>query len=138
MKNPTPFTYKTFVHLDQTDAIGRIFFNQIFKIAYDASEAWLLHNGLPVATIVKNKDYLTPIVHAQTDISAPLTVGDEVLVRLTVERIGQTSFTLAYLIEDNKGRTVATVKTVHVTISKASGEKINLPPCLLAVLKTAV
>ncbi|MBI5415370.1 MAG: hypothetical protein HZA29_00995, partial [Candidatus Omnitrophica bacterium] len=66
---------------------------------------------------------------------APLFVGDVLEVRVTVEKVGQTSFTLTYILLNAKQEIVGTGRTVHVAVSKATQQKILLPADLRAKLE---
>jgi acyl-CoA thioesterase FadM len=71
--------------------------------------------------------YLIPLVHAEADYAKPVTVGDEIDVEMTVANIGNTSFTLDYLIMGTGGAEVGRCRTVHVTVGKSDMKKIPLP-----------
>ena len=76
-----------------------------------------------------------PIVHAESDYKAPLFVGDVIEVQVKIGRVGQTSFTLAYALLNAKQEIVGTGRTIHVTVSKATHQKIFLPADLRAKLE---
>ena len=123
------FIYKTEIHLHDTDAAGRIFFANQFKIVHDAYEALLVKFNFSFPTMLKGGRYFLPIVHAESDYKAHLTVGDKISIGIKVGHIGHTSFTFEYIIR--RGTTiVGTAKTVHVTISTKTDKKTPLPASL--------
>ena len=121
------YTLQTSVKLHDTDAAGLLFFANQFRMAHDAYEVFLGQIGFGFARIFQDGDFLLPIVHAEADYKARLQVGDKVTIRLTVEKVGDSSFVLLYDLSDADGKSVGTVRTVHVCTDKGSGEKRNLP-----------
>lgn len=121
------FIYKTKIKLHETDAAGLLFFSNQFKIVHDAYETLLKKMGFGFATLIRQKNYFLPIIHAESDYKAPLFVDDEITVQVTVENIGTTSFTFAYQIFNEKRKLVGTARTVHVTTDKKTRRKIPLP-----------
>lgn len=60
------------------------------------------------------------------DYRAPATEGDLLDVRLTVARVGRTSFHYEYEIVDQAGRTVIEAKTVQVMYDYAAGRPVEI------------
>lgn len=116
----------TFVKFHQTDAAGLIFFNNIFIIAHEAYEQMLISEGFGIGIILREKDYLLPLVHVEADYKIPLYPGDEITVQALVSHLGDTAYTLSYRILKNKA-VAALVKTVHVCMDKKSGKKMRIP-----------
>jgi len=128
-------TYKTIVHLHDTDAAGLLFFAHQFRIFHDAYEAMLDSAGYGFAVLLKEKDFFLPIVHAQSDYKAPLFVGDVIEIQVRVAHIGTTSITLDYKVFKEDQTLVGTGQTVHVTIDNTTRQKIPLPSGLLDKIK---
>lgn len=131
------FLYSHVVKFHETDAARRLFFAEQLKIAHDAYEEFLCQGGLRLGDIVAKSDYSLPIVHTEADFHAPLFVGDKITVRIEVERVGKTSFTLDYTFSKAAGQEVGTVKTVHVAVDKVSGTSRRLPAELQELLEQA-
>ena len=129
------FKYKHILKLHETDAAGILFFSHQFEIVHDAYEALLESIGFGFAVLIRKKDYFLPIVHAEADYKAPLFVGDRLIVEITVDHIGTTSFTFAYRIFNSKRKIVGTARTVHVTIRKKTHKKIPLPASMRKALQ---
>ncbi len=121
------FTYKTQIRLHDTDAAGILFFAHQFSIIHDAYEQLLEKLGFSFSTMLKERSYFLPIVHAESDYKSPLFVGDKITIRITVDTIGETSFSFLYSIHNQKNVLVGSAKTVHVTIDKKKRTKISLP-----------
>ncbi len=121
------YTYQVKIKLHDTDAAGLLFFSHQFELIHDAYEALLENIGFGFAELIKNKNYFLPIVHAESDYKLPLFVGDLIEIQVTVEKVGNTSFTFAYKLLNAKQQLVGTARTVHVTMDKATKKKIPLP-----------
>lgn len=120
------FTTKNIVRLSDTDAAGIFFYPQLFKWAQAALEDFMASKGLPISYILGDAPYFFPIVHAESDYLSPLKLGDEVVAKLRIESIGETSFTLIYTF--SKGDILAArAKIVHVAVDKATFKKRPIP-----------
>jgi 1,4-dihydroxy-2-naphthoyl-CoA hydrolase len=128
------FVWRTTVKLHDTDAAGLLFYGHQFKMAHDCYEAMLESIGFPMGWWLREADCFLPIVHAEADFMLPLFVGDQVEIRLRSEKLGNSSYTLVQDFLDSKGRTVGTVKTVHVVVNKKSGRKTTIPDKFRAAL----
>ncbi len=135
------FIHETKIRLHHTDAAGLLFFAEQFNLAHDAYESFMESIGYPFAPLLRTSTYLLPIVHAEADFGAALNTGDNITIHLTAERIGDTSFTLKYLLFRDKTEQVGSVKTVHVLVDKRTGQTLTLLPDLrtkLAAIATSV
>ena len=121
------FRYATTVKLHDTDAAGLLFFGHQFKLAHDAYETMMTQIGFGFARILREDPFFIPIAHAEADFVRPLFVGDEVDIQLTVEKLGDTSFTLAYRLVNREGVEVGKVRTVHVCIDKRTQRPVSIP-----------
>jgi 1,4-dihydroxy-2-naphthoyl-CoA hydrolase len=132
--NPAPepcplkmYTYQTKIKLHQTDAAGLLFFSHQFEIVHDAYESLLEKIGFGFASLIREKDFFLPIIHAECEYKAPLFVEDLIEIQVKVEKVGKTSFTFVYKLVNSKGILVGTARTTHVTMNKETQKKITLP-----------
>jgi 1,4-dihydroxy-2-naphthoyl-CoA hydrolase len=128
------FTYETSVKLHDTDAAGLLFFAHQFTLAHDAYELFMESIGESFHKIINHSDYLLAIVHAEADFKKPLFSGDRLIINLTPQHLGNTSFTLIYDLRNTDGVSVGTVRTVHVCIDKQTRKKKPLPEDLRKAL----
>ena len=61
------------------------------------------------------------LARAEIDYRIPARYGDALEIRIGLERIGRTSFTYAYEVVDQEGRTVADARSVQVMYDYAVG-----------------
>ncbi len=128
------FTYSTTIRLHDTDAAGVIYFASQFRLAHEAYETFMREAGSPLASLLKKGTVALPIVHAEANYSAPLRLGDELTIKLRLQRLGKTSFTLVSRFSAN-GKTTGYVTTTHVAISKSTGHKVQLPASLKKIIQ---
>lgn len=120
------YAYETSVKLHHTDAAGLLFFGHQFAISHDCYESFMETNGIGFITVLRDRDYLLPIVHAESDYYAALSVGDPLTIELQCTRLGETSFTLVFDIKRGT-ELVGNVKTIHVCTDAHTDSKRALP-----------
>lgn len=115
------------VRLHDTDAAGILFFARELYFAHDVYEDFLRAIGFPMERLLGASEFFVPIVHAEAQFQRNVRAGDTVTIALQVAAVGTTSYTLSYELTNTKSEIVGTAKTVHVSVSRATGGKIPLP-----------
>jgi len=128
------FVYVTSIKLAQTDAAGRMFFGEVFRLCHEAYEEFLATNGLPLSEIINRRSFILPIVHAEANFLAPLAVSEQISVTIMLEKIGRASFSLNYELIKSDGSTANKVQTVHACISKKNSRSLSLPTEIKKIL----
>ena len=128
------YTHRTTLRFRDTDAAGIIYFASYFTLAHEALEACMLHYGLGVGRVTRERDYILPLVHADGDFAAPLLVDDDVLIEVTAAKVGTTSFTIEYSMKTPEGRHVCSARTIHVVLHREQQKPIPLPDEVRAIL----
>lgn len=118
-------TYRIRMH--DTDAAGVIFFTSQLRIAHETFEVFLDSAGLGLGPLMSRADYRIPIVHVESDYRAPVRLGDDLTVEMTLDRAGQTSFSLRFRLLNTAGAEVGTVRTVQVAVDAGTWQKRPLP-----------
>ena len=130
------FTYKTRIHLRDTDATGVLYFTEQLRLALETFEAYLHSQGISLRVILQTTPFLLPIVHAEADYFAPLQVGDPVEITWSVEKIGSSSFTSQFSFFDPARKLeVGKACIVHVVISRETKKSIPIPEMILRSLQ---
>lgn len=128
------YTHETTVKLRDTDAAGVMYFARQFDFAHDAYQEYVTMKGYSFRRLLDENKFMQAIVHAESDYSAPVRCGDRITVQVRAERIGTTSFTIAYEILCN-GEPAGEAKTVHVTIDRVTREPIPIPEELRGIIE---
>ena len=130
------FCYHTTIKLRDTDATGVLFFTEQLRLALDVFDAYLLSTDSSLSQFLEAHRCLMPIVHAEADYIFPLRLSDKIEIRMAVEKIGASSFTLVYHFFNSLiNRLAGKVKIVHVCTNKETGEKMSLPDQLIQQLR---
>jgi 1,4-dihydroxy-2-naphthoyl-CoA hydrolase len=96
-------------------------------MAHTTYEAFMETIGYSIRYFLDEASCLPLIVHSQADYKKPIRTGDKLKIELTVEKVGTSSYGLAYQIKDHDNDLVADLKTVHVAVSKKTHAKMPLP-----------
>lgn len=127
------FTYRTQVRLRDTDATGVLYFTEQFRMALETFEEFLKVNGFSLKALLGSQ-YLMPIVHAEGDYFAPLTVGDELEITMKVGQVGTTSLTLNFTLHDpNRQIDTGKVQIVHVMIDREKKASVPFPDFIFKI-----
>ena len=125
------FISKNKVRMHDTDMAGILYFPRQFRFAHDALEDFLESEGKTFEQIFKQDKFVFVIVHAEADYYKSVRVGDKLDVHLSIEKIGNSSFTIDYKIyRIPKNELVGSAKTVHVCLTSDTREKVDIPSSL--------
>ena len=75
------------------------------------------------------------MARAEIDYRAQARYGDEIEIRLSVAKIGRTSFTYTYEIVDRAGQVVANASTVQVMYDYRIGRPVPIPDDIRLMLE---
>lgn len=120
--------------MHDTDMAGILYFARLFRFAHDALEDFMESQGLNFDILFHDNNFVFVIVHCEADYVAPVKVGDPLEVHVTVEHIGNSSFTMAYTIYKQEQQLMGKAKTVHVTLERTSRKKMAIPQVLKEIL----
>ena len=120
------YNYPTTIRLHHTDAAGILFFANLFIIAHECYETFL-EPEVTFNSMFNELGLRMPIVHAEADYHRPLRVSDRITIRLRLENMGNSSFSLGYYIHTENDECAATIKTTHVIRDNSGNNPIPLP-----------
>lgn len=130
-----PFRFSHTVRLADTDAARVVYFARALEWFHAAYEDWLESVDLALGEHLPKSEWLLPIVNAEVTHERPLALGDHLEIQLRVQRIGTTSYTLAY--EAVRGGDVCVRSTMtHVCMRSETGRPEPLPGRLRDALGT--
>nr|WDA99962.1 hypothetical protein CspTHAL103_038 [Cyanidium sp. THAL103] len=124
----------TTIYLEDTDLSGTIYFSKIFQLAHKIFEKFLFIKNISIEKIIHEFNVLMPVVHAEADYIHRISLKDEITITVYLNKLGKSSFALQYKFE-NKENILATAIITHATISKESGNSVNIPAMLLLHIK---
>ena len=133
------FRRERLIRFSDCDPAGIVFYPQYFVMFNGLVEDWV-NDGLGVGyrqLIVEQRIGL-PTVRLEADFRAVSRMGDQVILGLTVERLGTRSLTLGLHCFDHQGETRMRMQQVLVTTSLESHRAVDIPAALReAILRGA-
>lgn len=128
------FTHRVQVRYLEVDRQGVVF--NMWYLAYldDAMSAFLAARGVPYPQLL-DAGHDVQLVHTELDWTAGLRFGEEVAITVSVESVGRSSFTLAFVLAQGAAES-CTARTVYVCVATDGTGKRMLPDPLRAALAT--
>jgi YbgC/YbaW family acyl-CoA thioester hydrolase len=127
-----PFVFESRVRFGDTDASGRIFYVSLLN-HFDAAESEFLRFLGFGYREVQDRKVGFPRVRVECDYTGALVYDDLMQITVSVDRIGNSSFTLAFDVSV-EGRKAALGKVTIVAIDRVTQKSIPLPENLRAAL----
>ncbi|MBI3680029.1 MAG: acyl-CoA thioesterase [Acidobacteria bacterium] len=128
-----PFRWQARIRFADTDASQRIHYTAMFR-HFEASEQEFLHAlGCPY-TSHEHRDFGFPRVHVECDFQSEIRYDDLVDIDVTVDRVGTSSFTLAFAA-GVAGRNAAKGKVTVVCLDRHTERSTPLPARLAEALR---
>lgn len=121
------FIAKNKVRMHDTDMAGILYFARQFRFVHDTLEDFFEFEGYKLDDLFRHYSFIFVIAHAEADYIRPVTVGDELEIRLSIEKQGASSVTILYEIYRNEQELVGTAKTIHVCLDRISRTKMTIP-----------
>ena len=110
----------------EADPAQIMYFANVFSLAHDTFEEFIVAAGIPWNLWFKDYDYHVPIRHTEADFLAPFVPGVVYAIEAQVAHIGNSSFQMQYTFSD-KSKRHAVVKMVHTFLDPKSHEKVAVP-----------
>ena len=126
------YTHRVDVRYLEVDRQGVVF--HMWYLAYfdDALSGYLGAGGLAYADLMAS-GYDVMLVRTELDWTGGVGFGDDVVVEVTPQRVGETSFTLGYCVRRD-GEVVCRASTVYVVVAMDGSGKRSIPPRLRDLL----
>jgi 1,4-dihydroxy-2-naphthoyl-CoA hydrolase len=127
-----PFTHNRTVRFQDTDAAGVVYFANVLSICHEAYEASLAASGINLKSFFNNPTAAIPIIHASVDFLRPMFCGDNLLIHLTPQQLGENKFEIAYQIVEasSSEQQLAKAITKHVCINPITRTRTQLPEAI--------
>ena len=127
-----PFLWQSRIRFSDTDASGRIHYTALFRHFEAAEFEFMRSIGVPYMIALREESY--PRVHVECDYLAALECDDVIETAVTVERIGRTSYTLAF-VATKDGAVAGKGKIAVVCMDRGTKRPKPLPPQLNKALQ---
>lgn len=119
------------------DPAGIVFYPQYFVLFNGAMEDWVDALGIGFSQLVAQRRIGLPSVRIEADFHAVSRFGDDVSLRMEVERMGGKSLTLAWqCVAVGNGELRMAMRQVIVTTSLETHRAIEIPADLRAAIKS--
>jgi acyl-CoA thioester hydrolase len=128
------FEFPLRVRYMEADAQGVVFNGWYLTYFDEAFAAFLDDRGLNLKRLLA-AGFDTQLVHAEIDWRAPLRWQDDVLVAVSVARLGRTSVTVDFAARQDGGEVACAARIVYVVIATDGTGKREIPPILTSVLQ---
>jgi acyl-CoA thioester hydrolase len=124
--NASPFIHRLEVRFRDCDPMGHV--NNAVYLTY-LEQARFAHWRALWKYRKAGADPRVPgviLARAEVDYRAPATEGDVLEIRLTIAKLGRTSFHYEYVIVDQAGRIILEARTIQVMYDYASGKPVEI------------
>ena len=125
-----PFVWESRIRFVDTDASGRIHYTALLRHFEAAEFEFLRYLGLKYHQLEGGY----PRAHVECDYLSALRCDDVISTEVTVDRVGKTSFTLAYSVS-SEGQLTAKGKITVVCIDPATERPRPIPEVLAQSLR---
>lgn len=139
MAQRAAFRRERVIRFSDCDPAGIVFYPQYFVMFNGLLEDWI-SDALTVGfgSLVLERRIGLPTVRLEVDFSAISRMGDQVVLSLAVERLGNQSLTLALRCESKEGQLRITARQVLVTTSLDTHQAIDIPADVRAAIARTI
>ena len=127
MSAKPPFAIEEYVRWSDVDAAGIVCYGAFVRFVEVAETELFRAAGMPYAKVFDAFDCWLPRVHFSGDFFAPARLDERLRVTAFVKKLGATSVTLGFTIDNQVGTRIAQFEIVLVCIDRSTFEKRPLP-----------
>lgn len=121
-----PFVYTMRVRFRDTDMQGHVYFGNYFVFCDEALSAYMRHIGAPWQEMVERGVDMF-YVNANCDYLGSARFEDDLHIETSISRFGTSSFTSAFSIRSDEGKTLAKANLTSVCVDPKTRVKIPVP-----------
>lgn len=129
------YRYSFRVPMHHVDHAGVLFYSNLFIHAHDAWESFMRSLDTDLAQLIAEGQRGIPIVHAEADYTQTMCHGDEIDIRLQIERLGRSSIGVVHTFIDRDGEQRAVARTTHVFVNAVTNHSAEIHAELRASLQ---
>lgn len=133
----TAYAEDRLIRFQDVDAAGIIFYPRLFEYCHDLLVRFFAENGAPLPEVLREKNWISPIRHAEVDYFKPLRFGDPVEVALVSAHLLTSEVTLGFRVarQGGSGEVCAVAQSVHTFVDPQTFTRVSLPESLRAALE---
>src|SRR3954467_9633168 len=120
------FEHRLRVRFQHTDPAGIVFFSNVLVFCHEAYEEFMRAGGTPLEAFIGKREQSLPLGHAEVTFKRPMRAGQDIIIRVSIGRVGDRSFAGDDALHDQAGEHLATAATVLVVNDAATGEIFTL------------
>jgi acyl-CoA thioester hydrolase len=128
------FKIQEYVRWSDVDAAGIVCYGAFVRFVEVAETELFRAAGMPYGKVFDEFNCWLPRVHFSADFHRPARLDERLEVSAFVRRLGKTSVTLGFAIDNQEKQRIADFEIVLVCIDRTSFEKRLLPSQLREVL----
>ncbi|WP_347356140.1 acyl-CoA thioesterase [Bdellovibrio sp.] len=128
------FHTKKTITFREADPAGIMFFGNIFGLAHDAFEQFIIEAGYTWNEWFGSRELIIPLRHTEANYLAPFVPGETYDIQVCVASFGETSFKMKYVFSRND-KTNAVVTMVHAVLDGKTKQKTALPTLMKSRLE---
>ncbi len=130
------FVRERMIRFSDCDPAGIVFFPQYFVMFNGLVETWFDDAlGIRYRDVVIGRRTGLPTVRIEADFQSVSRMGDDVSLKLEVERLGGKSLTLSLRCEGDADEVRMTMRQVLVTTSLDTHRAVDIPPDIRAAIE---
>ncbi|MGO3891198.1 MAG: acyl-CoA thioesterase [Paenalcaligenes sp.] len=135
-----PYTQKHRIRFSECDPAGIVFYPQYFVMFNDLLEKWIddIAPTIGFHGVIADRKVGLPTVHLDADFRAISKMGDDVILSLSIERLGGRSIQLHLQCTDLEGQLRMEINQVIVTTSLVTHKAIDIPEFLRTPMQAYV
>jgi YbgC/YbaW family acyl-CoA thioester hydrolase len=130
-----PFVIREYVRWSDVDAAGVICYGAYVRFVEIAETELFRAAGIPYGKIFERFDCWLPRAKYVSEFHKPALLDEQLAVAASVKRIGNSSVTLAFAFDNERGERVADCEIVLVCVDKRNFKPKPLPAELRDALK---
>jgi YbgC/YbaW family acyl-CoA thioester hydrolase len=133
----TRFVSQQKIRFGDVDHAGIVYYPRILHYCHVAMEDWLqTTEDLALHQLIGEKRWGSPVVGLKSSFHGPMTHGEIIEVHLTVEEIGNRSFTLGFRVcSVPEGKVCARVEVSHAMVNLKTFTTMDFPPAFRELLE---
>ncbi len=116
------------IRFEDADPAGVVFYPRAIALAHGVIEDMIGQSAIGWKGWFASPTHAAPLRRAEAEFLRPMRPGESFLARAQVEKLGTTSVTFRVGFFESNGAPAAQVTTVHVLISKSTGQPAPLTP----------